>query len=589
MIALLALTAALVAAPDTTIPAQGVDYTIEARLDETTDILLARARLRYTNRSTSTLDTLWFHQHLNAFRPNSAFAKRELEFGIRRFQDISPEDQAYSRFTSITVGGHAVRAVYPGSPDSTVVAIPLPTPIRPGETAVVMMDWEARLATIPRRQGRRGTEYNWAHWYPRIAVFEAGRWQTQPLLPQGEFYGEFASYDVTLDVPAAQIIGATGVPVAGDPGWTGAAVPGTAEIQYARDAYAPRSPHPIGLLSPDAAGRRRVRWRAEDVHHFAWSSSARYRYEQGLWRDVPIHVLYNPEQARDWGGGTVVRRAAIALEWLDSIFGKYRYPQFTVLPRIEAPGATEYPMLIMNGGSSQGLILHETAHQFAHGMLANNEWREGWLDEGMADFVTNWYWESQGVPEYWTTDLDTMEVRERHGDTETVALPGADFSDPRMYSRMTYTKGALVLRMLREMIGPDTMRMVLHDYFRSNAMHHVSESDLRASVERVTGKSYDWFFDEWIHTTRWLDYALGPISTRRVRSGWETTIEVVRKGEAWMPVTLQVGDSIRLLESHAARQTVTVATASRPEEVVLDPARAIIDADRSNNRRPVGR
>ncbi|HET7041591.1 MAG TPA: hypothetical protein VFI13_06220, partial [Gemmatimonadales bacterium] len=71
MLALLALTALLTTAADTTTPPQGVDYRIEARLDETTDVLHGRARLRYINRSSSTLDTLWFHQHLNAFRPNS--------------------------------------------------------------------------------------------------------------------------------------------------------------------------------------------------------------------------------------------------------------------------------------------------------------------------------------------------------------------------------------------------------------------------------------------------------------------------------------------------------------------------------------
>ncbi len=51
---------------------QGVDYRIEARLDEGSDVLHGRARLRYTNRSPRRLDTLYLHQHLNAFRPNSA-------------------------------------------------------------------------------------------------------------------------------------------------------------------------------------------------------------------------------------------------------------------------------------------------------------------------------------------------------------------------------------------------------------------------------------------------------------------------------------------------------------------------------------
>ena len=135
---------------------QGVDYRIEARLDEATNVLHGRARLRYVNRSRTTLDSIYLHQHLNAFRPNSAWARRELQFGQRRFQDLGPNDYAYERFTSVTVNGQAARPVYPLAPDSTVAAIALPRRLAPGDTATLLMDWDARLATVPRRQGRAG-------------------------------------------------------------------------------------------------------------------------------------------------------------------------------------------------------------------------------------------------------------------------------------------------------------------------------------------------------------------------------------------------------------------------------------------------
>ena len=173
------------------------------------------------------------------------------------------------------VGEASVRPVYPGAPDSTVVGIPLPTSLAPGQSVTLVLDWDARLSTLPRRQGRKGRHYDFAQWYPRIAVYENGRWQTQPLLPQGEFYGEFASYDITLDLATDQVIGATGVPVQGDPGWGAAAAP-TLE----REAYAARAAAPLGLPSASpAAGRKQVRWRAEEVHHFGWSTDPAYQHE----------------------------------------------------------------------------------------------------------------------------------------------------------------------------------------------------------------------------------------------------------------------------------------------------------------------
>ncbi|NIP80792.1 MAG: M1 family peptidase, partial [Gemmatimonadetes bacterium] len=62
---------------------QGVEYRIEASQDDDTHVLTGRARLRYTNRSPDTLDRLYFHQYLNAFRPNSAWAAYDLRFDDR--------------------------------------------------------------------------------------------------------------------------------------------------------------------------------------------------------------------------------------------------------------------------------------------------------------------------------------------------------------------------------------------------------------------------------------------------------------------------------------------------------------------------
>ena len=224
----LLLGAALQAAGDTSYFQQRVAYRMEARLDERAQLLDGRLRMHYQNRAPQQLDTLWFHLHLNAFRPGSRWAARDQEQGRDRFQALGADDHAFERVRRITIGGRAVAPVFPLAPDSTVMAVPLSRPLLTGDTVSVLMDWQARPSTLPRRQGRRGRQWDFAQWYPRIAVYDRDGWQVQPLLPQGEFYGEFATYDVTLEVADDQVIGATGVPVEGDPGWERvAAVAGT--------------------------------------------------------------------------------------------------------------------------------------------------------------------------------------------------------------------------------------------------------------------------------------------------------------------------------------------------------------------------
>ena len=567
---------------------QGVVYRVEARLEEGPDVLHGRAELRYTNRAPEALDTLWFQQYLNAFRPNSAWARYDTENQDESpFQNLGPDEHGYERLGSVTVDGVAVSPVYPGAPDSTVVAFPLPAPLRHGATAVVRIDWTARLATLPRRQGRRGRHFDFAQWYPRIAVYDSEGWKVNPLIRPGEFFGEFGSWDVTLDVASDQVIASTGVPVSGDPGYEAAAAPGYGVYSLARDAYGTVDAEArLGLLEErPASGRKRVRYRAEDVHHFAWSTSPEYIYEGGRWKDVPVHVLYQPGDEEEWGDGVVLERTYRALDFFEEIFDTYPWPQFTNIHRIEG-GGTEFPMLIMDGSASLGLIVHEVAHQYAHGILASNEWRHAWLDEGMASFLGAWFDERNGAtkPEVWGERLASVGRMDATGQSEVVDQHAADFSSFGAYNAMSYSKGAAVLHMLRELVGEDVFRQGLKQYYSRNRFAHPQPVDLRLAMEQASGRDLGWFFDQWLYRTASLDYGIASATTEQAADGWVTTVRVRRTGDAWMPVDLQVGDERRALESRDREQVVRVTTPTRPGEVILDPDGKLVDTDDGNDR-----
>jgi hypothetical protein len=454
----------------------------------------------------------------------------------------------------------------------------------------VLIDWDARLSTLPRRQGRRGRHYDFAQWYPKVAVFDRGGWQVQALLPQGEFYGEFGTFDVTLDVAADHVIGATGVPVSGDPGWSGARAAGAAEPDLKRNHYGSIERRALGFLEDNPAnGRKRVRWRAEDVHHFAWSTSPDYTWEGGSFEDIAINVLYQPGDEEEWGNGIAVERTVSALAYFDTIFGDFAWPQLTNVHRIEG-GGTEFPMMIMDGSASQGLIVHEVAHNYTMGILANNEWKQGWLDEGFASFLGSWYSERQGADPavVWRGTVESVRELDRSGMSQPMSLPSREFRDMDTYNTMTYRKPSLVYRMLRWLLGEDTFHEGLRLYYERKQLEHVREEDLRAAMEEVSGRDLGWFFEQWIHTTNTLDYSVASASTRQVAGGqWETTIQVTRAGDAWMPVELSVGTDTRRLDGRDRTQTITVRTAQRPERVVLDPQNVLVDTDPSNNAREV--
>src|SRR5579862_5440384 len=163
---------------------QRVTYTIVAHLDEGLHGVTAQGTLRYVNNSPDTLREMFFHQYLNAFKPHSKWSDVDTKEYRERFQDLAEPSYGYERFTAAPmVDGVPTLVDYPGAPDSTVAHLRLPHPIAPGDSVVIRLAWEGRPSVVFRRQGRRGRTYDFAQWYPKVAVYDRGGWEPNALVP----------------------------------------------------------------------------------------------------------------------------------------------------------------------------------------------------------------------------------------------------------------------------------------------------------------------------------------------------------------------------------------------------------------------
>lgn len=587
---------------------QRVHYEITATLDETRSAVRASGQLRYVNHSPDTLREMFFHQYLNAFRPASAWSKADAREGRVRFQHLKDPDFGYERFTAPPrVNGAAVTVEYPGAPDSTVARIALPAPLAPGDSLVVALEWEARPSTTVRRQGRRGRSYDLAQWYPKVAVYDRGGWEVNPLVPAGEFFGEFGEYDVTLLVRDDQVIGSTGVPVSGDPGWERVRQGGAVTLK--RDAYAT-------VPAPGSApeGMRAVRFVAKNVHHFAWSASPDYRYEGGAfirrrsrptrfqtWDTVAVHVLYKPGDEATWGNGQAVERTIEALIWLERTWGPYAYPQITNLHRLDG-GGTEFPMMMMNGSAGLGLILHEGGHIYTYGILANNEWQSGWLDEGLTSYQTAWAQRHtpqeraaasspppaaprppgyRGMAHRPTPAEQSAIERYRVdllGRAEPIGTRADRFNEFSIYNAMIYTRAQAMYSALRDVMGDSAFSTFFRTYYDRWAFRHVDELAMRRVAEDVTGHDLRWFFDQWVRRVGLIDYSIKRVNARMESGGWVTTGRVVKRGEYFHPIRVGVRTAtgwtiVRIADPLIPSQDVAIRTSSIPLEVRVDPLR----------------
>ncbi len=394
------------------------------------------------------------------------------------------------------------------------------------------------------------------------------------------------------------MVGATGVPVCGDPGWERANRNPNRPVEYQRDYYGAGTPS-AGACDGAGPGRKRIRWYAEQVHHFAMSLNPDYRYEGGHFGNVAVHVLYQPGDEKTWGGGVAVERTQTALAWLDQLYGPFGWPQITNVHRIEG-GGTEFPMMIHDGSADQGLIVHELGHNYTMGLLANNEWREGWLDEGFTSFQTTLVLGGDGQAEHvrettrrrCCSSISTTSRSRRAWCREA-------YRDFTSYNIAIYSRGELFFHQLRDVVGDETMHRILQHLLR--AMEVQARGRGGVPLRRrggVAAGSLDLLRPVAAHdrAVRLRGRPREGATHHRDENGtpgWVTRVEVVRKAPGQIPVDVAVIAAGR----HGARrgptdwrasEWVEIETRTRPREVLLDPRVHAHDWNMLNNRRRLG-
>jgi aminopeptidase N len=120
----------------------------------------------------------------------------------------------------------------------------------------------------------------------------------------------------------------------------------------------------------------------------------------------------------------------------------------------------------------------------------------------MASFLTSWLREAQGQDPQavWGAAEARIARMDAAGQSEPVGLPADRFSSFQAYQTMTYTKGSLFLRALRDTLGEETFRRGLREYYQRFKFRQVTGADFRAVMEAVSGQDLEGFFHQWLYT-----------------------------------------------------------------------------------------
>jgi hypothetical protein len=597
---------------------QKVDYNMEITLVDSLHQITGFTTIHYTNNSPDSLDRFYIHLYPNAFQVESVKSREYAGNAGRASRAKYFQDKLEGFISKIDIHDfnvavqkeklswlHKISILKEYNIDDTILKAILKKKIGPGQSFRIDLNWTHHIGEMVERAGYYKEQYNMAQWYPKMAVYDEDGWHADVFHAEGEFYGEFGDFEVTFDLPKAFVIGASGVVTHGDPGWEEVTVDTSIDFGTWVDIY------DSNYVKPDSLERRIVTFLAENVHDFAWVASKNFLYEGGAHGDIDVHVLYDKGRGNKWSKD-VLKRSIRAIAWLEEKFGKYPYPQVTTVDRVKN-GGMEYPMLVMNGRESEGLIVHEYGHIYFYGILANNEVDSPWLDEGFTSTQTSHYLMnrygdhgfelklhedlSQFPKKYWPLDNDLHSDQwrtitfMRSGHDENISRSSYLFNNGSAYGRNAYTKPSLMLTELKYVLGDSLYYAAIQHYYDKWKLKHVNEQRFVSAIEEFTDRELDWFFDPWLHTTHHLDYGISSFKTQKNIDGtWTVNLGIKAIGKRFLPLLVETKfddgtTNRRWWKNHLWRydDIFTYSVDKKPISVTIDPDVQTVDLDYRNN------
>jgi hypothetical protein len=561
---------------------QEVNYRISVSLNDSTNSLSGFETIYYINHSPDKLKFLYFHLWANAYKNKStAFNKQQLEFGNTEFQFARESQRGYIDSLEFRINGNAVH--WELCKDSIdICRLILTEPLQSGDSLIITTPFYVKIPAPFSRCGHIGQSYFITQWYPKPAVYDRTGWHKMTYLDQGEFYGEYGKYDVSITLPAKYIVGATGnLMNSEERAWL---------ENKAANQGGDEETEPEEKL-------KTLHYSEKNIHDFAWFADKNYHVARGEvilpgGHKVTTWAMFPKEKSEIWS--KALEYLNDALQYYSEWYGNYPYDQCSaVYGAIESAGAMEYPTITIIGDmSSQAMledyILHEVGHNWFYGILGSNERRYPYMDEGLNTFSELRYIHSK-YPNLKLFQLMfnhpaaakwlNMDKRlfgnyyyyaylfvARTKSDQPMDQSSADYT-PINYGAIVYFKSALAFTYLMNYLGEPEFNRIMRQYYIDWQFKHPGPIDLKEAFEKGTGKDLSWLFKDIITTTKTMDYSIQRYSNNMVlvRNDGEISSPVYLtayaeglkksawypgfKGKKWLDVPLEKPNKLVLFDS----------------------------------------
>ena len=504
---------------------QAVDYKMEVDIDVKTFKYSGKQELLYTNNSPDSLKKVFYHLYFNAFQPGSEMSER-IKTGKdknKRFlidiDSLKPNEVGYLKVSNLKQDGNVLKHEL----SETILEVLLSKPLMPGETTKLTLNFEGQVPKLVRRAGRNSSEgvaLSMAQWYPKLAEYDYEGWNAEPYLGR-EFHGVWGDFDVTLTLDKKYVVAASG---------------------YLQN------PDEVGHGYSEKKGKSKkgkLKWHfvAPRVHDFTWSADPEYIHDTHMGpNNVLLHFFYKDNSKYNENWKNLQPKTAELMRFFNQTIGKYPYRQYTVAQG--GDGGMEYAMLTLITGnrgfeSLVGVTAHELAHSWFQHVLATNEMKYEWMDEGFTTYISTLAKDkilNQNSFFPLQRSYDSYLYLARSGKEQPQQTNANRYEYNLAYEVSAYSKGSVFLSQLGYIIGEDKLSKTLKEYYRMHQFKHPVPNDFRRVAERVSGIQLKWYLTDWTQTTNTIDYSIKSVKADESRS----LINIERIGSMPMPLEVLV-------------------------------------------------
>ena len=506
---------------------QHVDYKMEIDMDVNTYQYKGKQTLVYTNNSPDVLNRVYYHLYFNAFQPGSEMDVRSRTISDPdgrvkdRISKLKPDEIGYIKVKSLAQNGAPVSSF---ETVGTVLEVNLNRPIQPGEKVTFDMVFDAQVPVQIRRSGRNnreGVALSMTQWYPKMAEYDFEGWHADPYIGR-EFHGVWGDFDLKLTIDKDYVVGGTG---------------------YLQNPNEIGHGYETGTVNRPDGDKLTWHFVAPDVHDFTWAADPDYTHDTMQVPNGPtLHFLYKnkPSIRQNWKD--LQPKTVELMQYFSENIGAYPYKQYSVIQG--GDGGMEYAMCTLITGEREfpslvGVTSHELAHTWFQFLLATNEAKHEWMDEGFTSYIS-----AHAMNKVMNRNLDNPVAGSYRGyiylansGKEQPQSTHADrYEFNQAYGISAYSKGAVFLSQLGYVIGEDNLKKAIKKYFADFAFKHPTPNDIIRSAEKVSGLELDWYLMDWTQTTNTIDYAVKSVDD----SNGSTTVTLERIGLMPMPIDLTV-------------------------------------------------